>query len=172
MRDCLGKELQVGDEAVYAVGTDKRLKVGQVMKIYGSKCTIGSHPNIYGSRALKLRRETGRWQDLVATEMEGLSFKSLVIRCEILSMDGSFDLVNAAKAASQEYLQTEEGRREYENNGCNFTWDDFNMLVPNHICEKHGFRKEEPDIQSISILRNEQLADVQAYQEYWAGKEG
>ena len=53
MKDVLGKELHVGDNVVYVVGS--KLHPGVIKKIFGEKeCTVNSTPHVYPSRIAKI----------------------------------------------------------------------------------------------------------------------
>lgn len=70
------------------------------------------------------------------------------------------ELLAAIKAASQEYLETPEGRWTWEYNCHNFNYGDFDLNVPNKICRKHGFMKLDSSPDLLDLDFNEQLAGL------------
>lgn len=52
----------------------------------------------------------------------------------------NFDLQKAIKAACTDYCNT-DGSAIYLSNGCCFNYGDFDDLVPEEICRRHGFVK-------------------------------
>lgn len=48
-------------------------------------------------------------------------------------------LDRAIKAAAQEYLNTDDGRKVWEENGETFNYKAFMSYIPPDICVKHGF---------------------------------
>lgn len=90
----------------------------------------------------------------VATEQDGLNVRSCVI---VLDVKEGIDVKEAVLTACKEYCQTEEGKNTYIGN-CNcFNWGDFDACVPNSICEKHGFRKINFEVNTENVDFDEQL---------------
>ena len=79
----------------------------------------------------------------------------------------NFDLLKAVRAAATDYAKTPDGFQLYEHNVCEINWGDFNVHVPNEICEKHGFRKVDADfLPDIYVNFDEDLVDEdQVYSE-------
>ena len=69
------------------------------------------------------------------------------------------DLLQAIKAAATEYCQTEEGKKTYDGNCCNFNIGDFDAYVPDDICLKHGFVPIKHNDDTINILFDDQMVD-------------
>lgn len=80
---------------------------------------------------------------LVLKDQDGLDVRTTLISLETALPIG--EVVPAVKAACQEYLNTVEGRKQYQENCENFNYGDFDMYVPNSICEHHGFTKAGDD---------------------------
>lgn len=96
-------------------------------------------------------------------EQEGTSVR---ICCLLISAKDSMtsdDVLEAIKKASTDYCTTPEGRRTYENN-CNcFNYGDFDVYVPNDICEKYGISKIGARYNYIEPLCfDEQLVNIAA----------
>ena len=96
--------------------------------------------------------------------------KHTFVACEVSIADGiqqtlvieleaehGINISAAIASACSEYCQTKEGRKVYESNNRCFNWGDFDLNVPNSICEKYGFRKTQSDAQSCLVDFNEQL---------------
>ena len=63
MKDCKGRELQIGDEVVFIRGKnrDAVLDTGKITKFYKNhynkdECSVGSQSHIWGSRVMKLEK--------------------------------------------------------------------------------------------------------------------
>lgn len=68
------------------------------------------------------------------------------------------DVLNAIKAAATEYCQTDEGKKTYDSNCCNFNIGDLDTYVPDEICLKHGILLLKSDYNcEIHIDFNTQL---------------
>ena len=73
---------------------------------------------------------------ILVIEHDGLAVRAFTIAFALRSPD--FDWKAAVKAACEEYVQSEEGRKVYQYNcGC-FNWADFVQHVPKELCIKHG----------------------------------
>jgi len=94
---------------------------------------------------------------ITATEKDGLNTRSLNIQLYIIKP--GLNIHDAIVAACTEYCKTEEGRKTYKENNCNFNWGDFATYVPNDICRKYGFIKVDTDIQEEEVNFDEQLVD-------------
>ena len=87
------------------------------------------------------------------TEVETVSIRLKITDDELFNkMSGPCDngavkdiLMERIKAASKEYCLSEEGKKVFEGNCDVFNLGDFDTNVPNDICRKHGFEKEDPD---------------------------
>lgn len=78
-------------------------------------------------------------KSITAIERDGFNVRTLTVECEVPNKD--FNLLDAIKLACSSFIKTEEGKAVYEYNcGC-FNLADFQVNVPNSICEKFGFRK-------------------------------
>ena len=94
---------------------------------------------------------------ITAIENDGLDSRILSIALEVL--DESIDVIEACKEAAREYVTTEEGLKTYIGNCDCFNWADFEMYVPNEICERHGFRKLHTETSNAEVNWDEQLTD-------------
>lgn len=74
---------------------------------------------------------------ITAIEHDGLDIRTITAVFTIPSPD--FDIISAVKAASNEYIATENGKRTLEHNCGYFNFADFLACVPEEICKKHGF---------------------------------
>lgn len=93
---------------------------------------------------------------IVARDVDGLDVYVLTIT---LDVEDGIDIKQAVMDACKEYCFTEEGRTTYDRCNCRcFNWADFDMYVPNDICEKHGFRKIDVRT-TLEFNLNEQLVD-------------
>lgn len=98
------------------------------------------------------------FRNIVAIERDGLDFRALTILFEV--PDEKFDIEEAARKAATEYCLTENGRKIYDYNCSSFNWADFEMNVPNEICEKFGFRKVINGILSDVVVNwDDELVD-------------
>lgn len=94
---------------------------------------------------------------IIAKDQNGLDIRFLIL---VLEGDDGIDIMDAVKKACEEYCSTEEGKETLDYNcGC-FNWADFEMHVPDEICEKHGFRKICSDVSMDEVDWNEQLIDM------------
>lgn len=59
------------------------------------------------------------------------------------------EIIPAIKAAAQEFLNTPEGRKVWEDNCGNFNYGDFDLNVPNGICLHHGFYRNAKAVPTI-----------------------
>ncbi len=91
---------------------------------------------------------------IVATDQDGLDVRTCVI---VLDVNEGVNAKKAVLAACREYCQTEEGKNTYIGNCDSFNWGDFDAYVPNSICEKHGFRKIDFEVNTENVDFNEQL---------------
>ena len=94
---------------------------------------------------------------ITAIKQDGLETKILNITLE--TNDENIDIINACKEATREYIATEEGLNIYTHNCECFNWADFEMYVPNEICEHHGFSKLHTETYNTQVDWNEQLID-------------
>ena len=98
---------------------------------------------------------------VIATEQDGLQTRSIVIELEILSPLPNFDILKAVKDASLEYCKTDEGKDTFTHNCDCFNWADFNMFVPNTICQKYGFLKIGDCLDTFNVNFDEQLVNAE-----------
>ena len=94
---------------------------------------------------------------ITATEHDGFDTRTLVINLEVFKED--IDVIEACKEAAREFTATNDGLGTYISNCECFNWADFEMYVPNDICEKYGFRKINSDVANIDVNWDEQLID-------------
>lgn len=94
---------------------------------------------------------------IVAIERDGMDVRVLTLHFEVPNTQ--FDLKAAVKAACTEYCKTEEGKKVYEYNCNNFNWADFEMNVPQEICEKHGFKLIQSDVADEEVDWDEELVN-------------
>lgn len=93
--------------------------------------------------------------NIMMRDQDGLNIKIYFVSLTHLA---TIDIIEAVKAACLEYCKTEEGKDTYRHNCDNFNWGDFLLCVPDEICAKHGFTKEEhSDV--VEVDYNEQLVD-------------
>lgn len=92
---------------------------------------------------------------ITAFEQDGFNRRILVLVFDV--PNEAFDLEAAVRAASVEYCRTEEGKDTYEGNCHCFNWADFDMYVPDEICEKHGFKKVRTESAEEFVNWDEQL---------------
>lgn len=76
---------------------------------------------------------------LVAKECVGLEENILIIPLQVENLNISVE--ELVVKATKEFLNTEDGEKALEETCGNFNYVDFDMYVPNSICEKYGFRK-------------------------------
>ncbi|GEM_PF-1940688 len=88
-------------------------------------------------------------RNVVAVERDGFDVRTLTVSFEV--PDESFDILAAIERAVEDYVKTEEGKKTYEYTGGYFNLADFDMNVPNEICENHGFKKVDSLMQDIEI---------------------
>lgn len=95
-----------------------------------------------------------RTELFIASETDGLDSINIVM---IISIKPGVDFKEAAIAATKEYCNTEEGKITFkENCGC-FNWGDFNLSVPNSICEKYGIKKIQSFANAVELDYNQLL---------------
>lgn len=94
---------------------------------------------------------------VIAVENDWLDTRVLVLNLDIPNKE--FDWKSAVEAACVEFCQTAEGQNVFKHN-CNcFNWADFDLYVPDEICQKHGFRKIDAVIADETVNFDEQLVD-------------
>jgi hypothetical protein len=99
---------------------------------------------------------------IMATEGYGNDRDAVSIRLVLFdsSLKTAEDIIGAVKKAVRYYTKrTSEERATYEMNCQAFNWGDFYNFVPNEICQRFGFRKEEdvPEL-TVETVFGEQLA--------------
>lgn len=119
----------------------------------------------YGTALLRRRnyvfiyfvRGDSMLRTITALERDGFDVRVLVLNFEV--PDEKFDLMAAVKAAALEYCQTDDGKRTFDYNCRYFNWADFEMHVPNEICERHGFSVLASPVADLVVDWDEQLVD-------------
>lgn len=73
----------------------------------------------------------------ILTDRDGLDVRTyaMLVHTEL----DTKRLEQAIKAASQEYLNTDAGRKLWDDNCGNFNYGDFMAYIPADICVRHGF---------------------------------
>lgn len=94
---------------------------------------------------------------VIAVENDGMDTRVLVLNLDLPSKD--FDWKAAVEAACVEFCQSEYGKSVFEHNCNQFNWADFDLYVPDEICQKHGFRKIGAEIADETVNFDEQLVD-------------
>jgi hypothetical protein len=108
-------------------------------------------------------------ENITAVERDGFDIRVLTIS---LNVEEGVDLKDAIQKASIEFCQTEEGRKIYEYNYQAFNLADFEMHVPNSICQKYGIEKLDSITMEEDMDWDEQLVnlsdvyDLEQEQEY------
>lgn len=130
------------------------------------KCKYGPNLDDIAKRMLKERypsptqkKDTIPYirKTVLSMERDGFDVRTLILNFEIPHKD--FDLFSAVKAASLEYCQTSGGKETFIGN-CNcFNWADFDVHVPDELCEKYGFRKVPAEMADSIVNFNKQLVD-------------
>lgn len=92
---------------------------------------------------------------LTGISMDGMDTVSTPM--PILMLQDTDDPMSLIKAACMEYCRTRQGLAEYENNGRNFDLADFWYQVPNALCVKHGFKKQDSDTEAMTASADEPL---------------
>lgn len=96
-------------------------------------------------------------QTVIAIELDGVNVRAISLQFEVPDKD--FDLKGAVYAAATEFCQTEEGRKTYDYNCSCFNWADFDVNVPDEICERHGFKKIKGELADMVVDWDEHLVD-------------
>lgn len=96
-------------------------------------------------------------QTVVAIERDGRDFRSLAITFDVPYKE--FNIVTAVKAAATDYCKTTDGKNVYDYNCQQFNWADFEVNVPNEICERYGFKKVDSVLGNIEVNWDEHLVD-------------
>lgn len=78
-----------------------------------------------------------RFVTVIVKEQDGMDIKSYPIH--IRTSLPNDKIIPAIKAAAQDYLNTPEGRKTWEENCSNFNYGDFDLNVSNEFCIPHGF---------------------------------
>ncbi|TCO97346.1 hypothetical protein EV206_108150 [Flavonifractor plautii DSM 6740] len=92
---------------------------------------------------------------ILVIEHDGLAVRAFTIAFALRSPD--FDWKAAVKAACEEYVQSEEGRKVYQYNcGC-FNWADFVQHVPKELCIKHGLLRCDDELAEETVDWDEEL---------------
>lgn len=82
---------------------------------------------------------------------------ALIIDIEQADDNPDFDPVEAIRAASAEYLRTDDGKDTLENNSDEFNYGDFVNCVPDAINIRHGFTLKNYETTHIVIDHDESL---------------
>lgn len=107
-------------------------------------------------------------KSIVAIEQDGMEVRTLCM--EFIIHEEGIDLKEAIKKACTEYVNSKEGRDIYSYNCELFNWADFCSNVPNEICRKYGFEKDEDVFAEESVNWDEQLIneeDLTLTDEMW-----
>ena len=100
---------------------------------------------------------------LIATEynVDNHGLNNRVIALDITVENNAWsdnDILNAIKDASKEYCLTDDGRKTYDRNCCNFNIGDVIAYVPKEILQHHSIISiEEKD--TVTLDFNEQLVN-------------
>lgn len=100
-----------------------------------------------------------RMVTLVLRDQDGLDERLTAISIRTALTDA--EIVPAIMAASQDFLNTPEGRKVWEENCHNFNFGDFDLNVPNKFCIPHGFYhlSGAPDIMELDF--NTQIVSLE-----------
>ena len=74
------------------------------------------------------------------------------------SLSDELDIMQAVRAACNEWCRSEEGRRDYEYANGYFNWGDFANCVPDEVCQRHGF-KHLSTVDTVMVDHDEVLRD-------------
>lgn len=102
-------------------------------------------------------------REITAIERDGFDVRTLTVICEVPSKD--FDLKEAIRKASLEYVLTPGGSKIYAYNCRCFNLADFSANVPNSICEKYGFTKLDDVYSENEIDWDEQFVSDEDIEE-------
>lgn len=96
---------------------------------------------------------------LVLKDQDGMDMRlySVTIRTTLPDEE----IIPAIMAASQDYLNTPEGRKTWEDNCHCFNFGDFDLNVTNKFCLPHGFYRVENEPVVIEDDYNTQLASLE-----------
>lgn len=98
-----------------------------------------------------------RLVSVILRDQDGLNvhISELIIRTGLPDNE----IIPAIMAASEDYLNTPEGRRVWEDNCHNFNFGDFDVNVSNKFCTPHGFYRVDQEMDSfIEVDFDTQLA--------------
>lgn len=85
---------------------------------------------------IKPNKQNKRMVTLILKDQDGL--KETFHTISVVTSLPKDEIIPAIKAAAQDYLNTPEGRKTWEDNCENFNYGDFDLCVPNEICILHG----------------------------------
>lgn len=94
--------------------------------------TVFAEPDDTNSKALHY---------VFATNMNADGITVIPYLLRQTSEDANFDMEDAIKKASAEFVTTEDGKRVLADNGDCFNIGDFMLNVPNDFCRKFGFEQ-------------------------------
>lgn len=95
-----------------------------------------------------------RTELFIASETDSLDSTNIVM---IVGIKPGVDFKEAAIAATKEYCNTAEGKIILKENCGFFNWGDFNLNVPNSICEKYGIKKIQSFANAVELDYNQLL---------------
>jgi len=98
-------------------------------------------------------KDSMRFVMLVLDDQDGLDVVTYTIN--IMTALPDDEIIPAVRAAAQDYLNTPEGRKIYETNGCAFNYGDFDLYVTNDFCTKHGFYRDVKDIPNPCVIKDD-----------------
>ena len=75
---------------------------------------------------------------ITAIDRDGFEFHFSHICLGVSDDMDKLDVKKAIEKASTEYCKTEEGQKLYKYNNNSFNYGDFDLYVPNEICEKYA----------------------------------
>lgn len=103
--------------------------------------------------------KAGDTLQLTGISMDGMNTISTPM--PILLLQDTDDPMALIREASMEYCRTRQGLVDYNGNGRNFDLADFWYQVPNEICVKHGFKKQDGNTEAMTQSADEALFDLE-----------
>lgn len=103
--------------------------------------------------------KAGDTLQLTGISMDGMNTISTPM--PILLLQDTDDPISLIREASMEYCRTRQGLVDYDGNGRNFDLADFWYQVPNEICVKHGFKKQDGNTEAMTQSADEALFELE-----------
>lgn len=123
---------------VWAHSRDEAAVIAETLTLCGTDVS-----SAFGAYWDRMRKGVDRTVTLILRDQDGMHVD--LHQLAVTTALPEDEIVPAIKAAAQDYLNTEEGRKVYEGNCRCFNYGDFIEHVSNAYCVPHGFYKQKSE---------------------------